>query len=755
MNLGQDGAVHVVEGPEQGDEAIPEGQFEVPGDVARVKFKKFVKEFAYVSPGSGNLSVGTLKYREQFMQNISSGFNYLEVSLSDITAHNDFSMVGHCLRTRPTTYVPLCEKALQELYTELVKREDDELSEHPPHIQLHLAVEADLEGSFGTMKPMLIRDLTSTQVERLVVVQGIVSSMKTIRAKARKIYLKCINCENVREIHVGPGLCSAHIPSACEGSSLGAAPLTEKCGPSPFRVQDSLCEYVDEQQLKLQELPEHVPVGEMPRSFDLVVQQYTVGLCVPGMRLTAVGIFCATERAVGEKLAVKGQRGTNTVKYSYIQVLGVQPAQGAGGLGHDAMRNSTEDEERFEMLARDPEIRDKIVRSIAPSIRASAKDVIDEVKKAVASLLFGGSRKQLDDGTRMRGDINILLMGDPGVAKSQFLKFSEKAAPIAVYTSGKGSSAAGLTASIRNERGSGFTLEGGAMVLADGGVVCIDEFDKMDVKDRVAIHEAMEQQTISIAKAGITTMLNTRCSVLAAANPRFGTLDDLMSTVDQMDFETTILSRFDMMFLVKDVRDPERDYHLAKHLVSLHSGQVEEESQGPLGVAELRKYISYCRSRCSPRLTKEAAEVLKNHYVSIRKAMKQENTGIPITVRQLEAIVRISESLAKMELVEDVNIGHVEEALRMFTVSTLDSANKDRGVGIDHLSEQEREELQKAEEQVRKIVPRGGRRTKMTLHQMLVSTAGIDERIASRAIYNLQMRGELVEKTGGTLQREN
>jgi len=752
-----DGSVHVLEGLYTGEEPnILEGDFEIEPDVVRNKFKRFVKEFAYSTAGAGTTHIGTLKYRDQFQQNCDQGFFKLEININDLDAHEDGEVLSHCLKHRPTKFVPACETALQELWYELVQKDEGDAARRAkaPAIQLLFKCDVDLEGTFGTVKPMMIRELTSVQVERLVVIQGIITQTRRAKHKARKVVLKCSNCENVKEIHIAPGFCAAHIPQSCDGNAL--AGHMERCPPNPFVIQQDLCDYVDEQILKIQELPEHVPIGEMPRSVDFCVNQYLADECSPGTRLSAIGIFVATESAAGQNVSTNRQKGTNTVKYSYVNALGLQISQGKEG-----MRHSQEDEERFEQYARDPEIREKIYKSIAPSIKASSKDVIDDVKKALACLLFGGSRKQLPDGTRLRGDINVLLLGDPGTAKSQFLKFAEKAAPVCVYTSGKGSSAAGLTAAIVRDS-SGFCLEGGAMVLADGGVVCIDEFDKMNVNDRVAIHEAMEQQTISIAKAGITTVLNTRCSVLAAANPRFGTYDDLVNTADQMDFETTILSRFDMMFLVKDVRDADRDFNIAKHVIDLHasagSAQAEEAAEVPLPVGELRKYLSYCRSRCFPRLSADACEVLKNHYIAIRASMKKEkqsgrDSGIPITVRQLEAITRISESLAKMELRDEADISHVEEALRLFTVSTLDSANKDRGVGIDVLTEEEKNELHNSEEQVRRRVQRGGRINKFALESWLVQHGGVDERMARRAIHLMTMRGEFQERANSTLQR--
>lgn len=227
---------------------------------------------------------------------------------------------------------------------------------------------------------------------------------------------------------------------------------------------------------------------------------------------------------------------------------------------------SQEDEAKILAMSKDQDIQKKISNSIASAIFGH-----NDIKRAIACLLFGGSAKKLPDGMRLRGDINVLLLGDPSVAKSQFLKFVERVAPISVYTSGKGSSAAGLTAAVIKDAASGeFQLEGGAMVLADGGVVCIDEFDKMRPQDRVAIHEAMEQQTISIAKAGITTILNSRTSVLAAANPLFGRYDDLKHAAEQIDFQSSILSRFDTIFIVRDLRREDIDKQIASHVVNLH-----------------------------------------------------------------------------------------------------------------------------------------------------------------------------------------
>ncbi|KAG1442208.1 hypothetical protein G6F56_011162 [Rhizopus delemar] len=355
---------------------------------------------------------------------------------------------------------------------------------------------------------------------------------------------------------------------------------------------------------------------------------------------------------------------------------------------------------------------------------------------------------------RLRGDISVLLLGDPGTAKSQLLKFTEKVAPIAVYTSGKGSSAAGLTASvIRDPSTREFYLEGGAMVLADGGVVCIDEFDKMRDEDRVAIHEAMEQQTISIAKAGITTILNSRTSVLAAANPVFGRYDDMKSAGENIDFQTTILSRFDMIFIVKDEHNESRDMSIARHVLNVHMNkQAQDAVMGEIDLEKMKAYINYCKAKCAPRLTPEAAEKLSSTFVGIRNELKeserdtQVRSSIPITVRQLEAIIRISESLAKMSLSPFANEQHVDEAIRLFKFSTMDAVQSGGADGMTREDLMHEVSLIEAEILVR--LPMGSQ-TRVDVMKGDLLSKGYAEAAIMRALVVLQRREVLLIKGQG------
>ncbi|MEE3497294.1 MAG: minichromosome maintenance protein MCM, partial [Butyrivibrio sp.] len=318
---------------------------------------------------------------------------------------------------------------------------------------------------------------------------------------------------------------------------------------------------------------------------------------------------------------------------------------------------SEEDEERILELSRDPHIHDKIINSTAPSIKGHR-----DVKEAIALQLFGGTVQQLEDGTRLRGDLHILIVGDPGIGKSQILKYVSKLAPRSVYTSGKGTSGAGLTAAaVRDELG-GWSLEAGALVLGDQGNVCVDELDKMRSEDRSALHEALEQQTVSIAKAGIMATLNTRCSVLAAANPKFGTFDQYKTLANQIDLPSPILSRFDLIFVIEDKPDVEKDRELAQHILKTHQfSNIAYDIEPEL----LRKYIAYARKNIHPVLTDEANKVLEEFYVSVRTGGVEEGTPVPITPRQLEATIRLAEASAKLQLKNEVEASDAHRAISL------------------------------------------------------------------------------------------
>lgn len=401
----------------------------------------------------------------------------------------------------------------------------------------------------GNLALTPLRSIKSEHMNRLLKCPGIVISTSPSRSRATQLLVRCSRCLDTQTVVANGGpFGSVTLPRRCAGED------PNQCGAQPYAVVPDESLFVDRQTLKLQESPETVPTGELPRSVLLAVERSLVDRAPPGTRVQVLCIPILFTAAGSQN---------DSVRSVYLRVVGLARDNAPG----ESATFTPREEEAFRLLSKRPDVYKILSRSVAPSISGS---YTTDIKKAIVCMLFGGTRKRLPDGVRLRGDINVLLLGDPSTAKSQFLKFTSRVAPVGIYTSGKGSSAAGLTASVVKDARGEFYLEGGAMVLADGGIVAIDEFDKMRPADRVAIHEAMEQQTISIAKAGITTVLNSRSSVLAAANPVFGRYDDLKSASENIDLMTTILSRFDLIFLVRDVREEERDRMICKHVMGVH-----------------------------------------------------------------------------------------------------------------------------------------------------------------------------------------
>lgn len=665
-------------------------------------FKSFILEFRL-----NNKFI----YRDQLRENLLIKNYFLRVNNEHLIGFNE--ELNKKLHDDPSEMIPLFENAITDIGKRIAHLTDDSVSDSFPNCQLIL---------YSVANKTSIRDLDSEHISKIVRVSGIIISASVLSSRATSVQLICRNCKHTMRLNVSNGFGNLNLPKRCQGSHNFDDNATQaKCPSDPYVVVHDKSNFIDQQVLKLQESPDMVPVGEMPRNILLQSDRYLTNQVVPGTRVTIIGVYSIFER--------KGRAGgpgvgSVALRNPYLKVLGIQTDTDTSVDGQGLVF-SEEEEEEFLKLSRLPNFYNIFANSIAPSIYGN-----EDIKKAITCLLMSGSKKILPDNMRLRGDINVLLLGDPGTAKSQLLKFVEKISPISVYTSGKGSSAAGLTASVqRDPTTRDFYLEGGAMVLADGGVVCIDEFDKMRDEDRVAIHEAMEQQTISIAKAGITTVLNSRTSVLAAANPIYGRYDDLKSPGENIDFQSTILSRFDMIFIVKDDHNQERDISIAEHVMNVHTGNTSnnEQQEGEIPIQTMKRYIQYCKAKCAPRLSPEASVRLSSHFVSIRKQLQlseadmNEKSSIPITVRQLEAIIRITESLAKLTLSPVANEEHVEEAIRLFTASTMNAVDQGMNNGLVPNSELSKE-IDRVEQELRRRLPIGWSTAYQTLRREIVDS---------------------------------
>ena len=479
------------------------------------------------------------------------------------------------------------------------------------------------------IQEMKIRNIRSKHLNELIVIEGIIRQASDVLPQVVNAKFECPSCGTV--ISVLQIEKKFREPARCSCGRRGGFKLISK-------------EMVDTQRLVIEESPESLFGGEQPKRIDTFVKEDLVEprmeeKTTPGARIKIIGIL--------KEVPVPLSTGGLSTRFALaVEVNNIIPLEET----FEELDISEEDEKQILELSEDPEVFEKLARSITPSVWG-----YEEIKRSLVLQLFSGVQKVYVDGQKSRGDIHILLIGDPGVAKSVTLGFMANISPKGRYVVGKSTSGAGLTATVvRDEYLRGWSLEAGAMVLANKGLVCIDELEKMDPGDRSAMHEAMEQQTVTISKANVQATLRSETSVLAAANPKFGRFDPYQSIAQQIDLPPTLINRFDVIFTLRDLPDKEKDSKIASHVLLEHRKQGESMLI-PRDI--FRKYIAYSKQRIKPQLSDEAVAEIKKFYVDLRNKPVSSDSAvrpIPISARQLQALIRLSEASAKVKLKEIV-----------------------------------------------------------------------------------------------------
>lgn len=600
------------------------------------------------------------------------GTTNLNLDAANLLAYPPTRKLYYQLINYPQEVIPIMDQTVKDCLVSLFL----DLTTNPP------ASIDDIETNIYTIRPYNInsvrrgmRELNPNDIDKLVSVKGLVLRASAIIPDMKVAFFKCNACDHTMAVEIDRGVISE--PTQCPRQVCG-----QKNSMSLIHNRSS---FADKQVIKLQETPDLVPDGQTPHSINLCVYDELVDSCRAGDRIEVCGIF----RSLAVRVNAR-QRALKNLYKTYLDVvhikkidkkkLGADPStmlQRATDTNEveQVRQLSAEDIARVKEISQRDDLYEVLARSLAPSIYE-----MDDVKKGILLQLFGGANKQFQKGGRYRGDINILLCGDPSTSKSQLLQYVHKISPRGIYTSGKGSSAVGLTAYItRDIDTKQLVLESGALVLSDGGVCCIDEFDKMSDATRSVLHEVMEQQTISIAKAGIITTLNARTSILASANPINSRYDPNLPVTSNIDLPPPLLSRFDLVYLILDKVDESIDRQLARHITDMYLEDVPESvsANAILPVETLSVYIQYAKENINPQITNESKSELVRAYVDMRKLgddARSSEKRITATTRQLESMVRLAEAHAKMRLSPTVDLIDVKEAVRLIKSAIKDYA---------------------------------------------------------------------------------
>ncbi|MGC1931901.1 MAG: minichromosome maintenance protein MCM [Candidatus Nitrosopolaris sp.] len=508
-------------------------------------------------------------------------------------------------------------------------------------------------GNYSVQKGL--RDINAEVIDKLIGVSGMVVRSSEVKPLAKKIGYRCLNCNTINETQL-------------KGLVLRKPLKCINCSEKELEMDPENSIFSDFQMVRLQELPEDLPAGQLPHYVEVTVMGDLVDQCRPGDRIMLTGIVRIEQDQISPQ--VKTSLFRLKMEGNNIEYLG-------GRAGSKGMRTieriaiSTEDEKQILAIASKTDAYDKLIASFAPHVYGH-----EVIKEAILLLIVGSVTKKLEDGSTRRGDINIFLVGDPGTAKSEMLKFAAKIAPRGLYTSGRGTTAAGLTAAVIRDKSGIMMLEAGAVVLGDQGLVCIDEFDKIKPEDRSALHEVMEQQTCSVAKGGIVATLNARTSILSAANPLYGKYDPFKNITENVNLPIPLLTRFDIIYVDRDTPEKEKDSRVASHILELHR-EAGRAAHPAIDIDLFCKYLAFSK-QIEPRLTIEAIDIIRNYYMKMRNV---DSEGmITVTPRQLEGLIRLSTARARLLLKDKVEADDAERAIYLVQ-RMLETAGVDVNTG--------------------------------------------------------------------------